>query len=114
MSEIDLISLPQTVLSFIISIVTLLMVILGVFKWKLNQALASQKFKTLSQVDVDNLEKAISTLCAKLEELNKRVEKEIISAKEEHASMQIQYHELVKELYKLIGEVKAMRNNGHI
>ena len=88
------------------------MIIVGVFRWKMNQALASQKFRTLSKADIEKLEIAISNLCEKLDQLNKRVEKEIITGKEDRASMQVQYHELVKELYQLIGEVRTMRDNG--
>ena len=112
MSESDLISLPQALLNLIISMGAVLLMLLGIFRWKLNQALKSQRFNSNSKTDMGKLEGLISNLCNQVKELEKRIDLEIIHAKEEHAEFQIKLHEVMKEFYQLVGEFKGMKEFG--
>lgn len=116
MSELEIISFPQTIVNFAISIVTVITVVVSVFKWKWNQAMASQKFQMVSQNDIKKLTSELASLCKRFDELKTQLNSELVAAKEEHAEMQAKYQELIKELYQLVGKVTVMseksNNNG--
>jgi len=101
---------PNMVVGFLVGVITIITAVAGLFKYKWNQALSSAKYKFITNADIDKLAQRIDDLCKKLENMRKDMQDEIISAKEEHASMQIKYQELVKELYKLIGQVTTLVN----
>lgn len=100
----------NTILTFILSVITVITIATGVFKWKVSQITNSAKFKLITTIDIDKLTKRIDDLCKKIDTLEKHMEQEVVAAKEEHAAMQIKYQELVKELYKLIGQVTALKD----
>lgn len=116
LSELEIISFPQTIVNFAISIVTVITVVVSVFKWKWNQAMASQKFQMVSQNDIKKLTSELASLCKRFDELKTQLNSELVAAKEEHAEMQAKYQELIKELYQLVGKVTVMseksNNNG--
>ena len=89
----------NAVLSFTVSIITVVTVVIGVFQWKLRQVVKNSNL----QINTDNSIKTI------MERLQKICDK-ISSLEEEHVVIQSKYDEVVKELYKLIGEVKVMRD----
>jgi hypothetical protein len=100
----------NTGITFILGIIAVITVAAGAFRWKVNQITNSAKFKLITAADIDKLTERIDDLCKRIEDIRKQMEREVVSAKEEHAAMQIKYQELVKELYKLIGQVTAQRD----
>ena len=109
MSE-DALSQYNAFIRFLIGIISVVSLMAGLFRYKWNQAMSTAKFKMITTKDLSELTKRIDDLCLKIEKMRKEMETEIITSKEEHASMQIKYQELVKELYKLIGQVTTLVN----
>ena len=96
------ISTINSFFAFIISIVSVATIVLGVIQWKIRKILKSSTYQLTTSSD-------IKSLSEKMDAMNSKIEREIILSREEHARMQAEHYELVKELYKLIGEVKAMK-----
>jgi hypothetical protein len=106
----DIANQTSVFLGILTGIIAILVAIIGVFRYKWNQALKSEKFRVITSTDIEKMTKRIDDLCKKIDEIRKEMNREVIMAKEEHAEMQIRYQELIKELYKLIGQVTALKD----
>lgn len=112
MSDVDTISISQTFLNFIISIITVITGIFFFIKWGTARAEKNNTFKISTNKDIDSIVKSVERLSSQVEELKRKTEDEIIQSREEHAKMQKDYYDMMKQLYQLIGQVKEMRKSG--
>lgn len=106
MSDIDNFN---NVVTFVISIISVITLLIGVIQWKMRNILKASNFQMSTNHDLIKLTERLDELCKRIQKMNDKVEGEIIQSREEHARMQKEHYELVKELYQLIGEVKGLK-----
>lgn len=129
MSGTEDITVSQTILNFLISIITVVGTVVAVFRWKLRQELQSRTFKTDTSKELKSVLDKIESLCQKIAELEKRfahevatartehegferdLKKEVMASREEHIQFQSELRSMLKDLYKLMGKVDNMKKD---
>ena len=98
----------NTIITFILGIGGIIGLISTVFRWQINKIKKSIEFKTGTSQGLQHLEERIDELCNQIQQTQNKMDQAVIKSKEEHAEIQMQYQGLLKDLYKLMGQMSTL------
>ena len=98
----------ESYLGIIISFGVILGMVVGVFKWKWNQAMNAKTKMMLTTLDIKKLTDQITKLCDRMTSLEKKLDASDITHKEDEAIHDVNLKEISDEMHEIKGKVDML------